>query len=82
MQKLLSKIDWILAPQLLMSTMMCVVGYQTSDYIAGVFGLFLAGYSIVGAKYKVGCGYNSCGYASMAVQKKDQNEAVEFIEIK
>ncbi len=82
MQKLFSKIDWVLVPRLIMSSIMCIVGYQTNDYIAGVFGLFFAGYSIFGAKYKVGCGYNGCGYTPRSAQKKDQNVSIEFKELK
>jgi hypothetical protein len=63
MKKLLSKIDYTLAFRLILSAAMCYTGYIQNDYMSGSFGLFLAIYAIIGAKYKVGCGYNGCAYS-------------------
>jgi hypothetical protein len=46
-----------------------------------LFALFFAIYSIVGAKYKIGCGYNNCGYTPNHVPK-NKTENIEFTEIK
>ena len=62
MQKLLSKIDFTLTFRLLLSAAMFYTGYQQNDKNTFAFGLFLAIYAIIGNKYKVGCGYNGCGY--------------------
>ena len=92
MQKLLSKIDWRLALRLVMAGSMIIVGYQSNDYIPAVFGLGFAIYAIIGAKYKIGCGYNgACGYPSQfdskitrgtSQSKSIQTENIEFTEIK
>ena len=82
MRKLLSKIDWILMFRLMMSGAMVIVGIQTKDMVAGGFGAFFALFSLVSAKYKVGCGYQSgCGVTPRyrSIQK---TEEVEFTEIK
>jgi hypothetical protein len=39
---------------------MLVAGFGQSDHVSGAFGLFLAFYALLAAKYKVGCGYNKC----------------------
>jgi len=39
---------------------MLVAAFRQSDYVSGAFGLFLAFYALLAAKYKVGCGYNKC----------------------
>ncbi len=63
MQKWYNKIDWRLVMRLVMAASMVIVGYQSNDYIPAVFGIGFAIYAIIGAKYKIGCGYNgSCGY--------------------
>jgi len=62
MRKLLSKIDYTLTFRLLLATAMCYTGYMQNDYMSGIFGLFLAIYAIIAAKYKIGCGYNGCAY--------------------
>ena len=82
MKKLLDKIDWVLMFRLVMSGAMIIVGIQTKDIVAGGFGAMFAIFSLVSAKYKVGCGYQSgCGvtprYRSIQKTKK-----VEFTEIK
>ena len=56
MRKLLSKIDYTLTFRLLLSIAMCYTGYIQNDYMSGIFGLFLAIYAFIGAKYKIGCG--------------------------
>jgi len=55
MRKLLSKIDYTLTFRLLLSIAMCYTGYIQNDYMSGIFGLFLAIYALIGAKYKIGC---------------------------
>jgi hypothetical protein len=85
MKKLLSKIDYTLAFRLILSAAMCYTGYIQNDYMSGSFGLFLAIYAIIGAKYKVGCGYNGCGYDPIRdVMKETANtiSKIEFTEIK
>lgn len=82
MKKLFNKIDWVLMFRLVISGAMIIIGIQTKDMIAGVFGAMFALFSLVSAKYKVGCGYQSgCGVAPRyrSIQK---SEEVEFIEIK
>ncbi len=81
MRNLLAKIDWILVPRLLMGGAMCVVGYQTSDIVAGGFGLLFVVYSIIGSRYKIGCGYNACGYSPKRNKVSDKETTV-FTEIK
>jgi hypothetical protein len=49
---------------------MMVTGYIQNDYTSGSFGLLLLVYAIIAAKYKVGCGYNSCGYIPMNKSSK------------
>jgi hypothetical protein len=82
MKKLLKKIDGILIFRLLMSGAMIIVGIQTKDIVAGGFGAIFALFSLVSAKYKVGCGYqSSCGTAPRyrSIQKTQE---VEYTEIK
>ncbi|MCE2656024.1 MAG: hypothetical protein LW602_06150 [Sediminibacterium sp.] len=81
MQKLLSKLDLILIFRLIMTGVVGLVGYQSSDNVAMLFALFFAIYSIVGAKYKIGCGYNNCGYTPSSSAKHKTNE-IDFTEIK
>jgi hypothetical protein len=82
MKKRLSKIDWILMFRLVMSGAMIVVGIQTKDMVAGGFGLMFALFSLVSAKYKVGCGYQSgCG-VSPRYRSIQKTEEVEFTEVK
>jgi hypothetical protein len=81
MQKLLSKLDLILVFRLIMTGFVGLVGYQNSDNVAMLFALFFAIYSIVGAKYKIGCGYNNCGYTPSRVPK-NKSEEIDFTEIK
>ncbi|MDP4619349.1 MAG: hypothetical protein NWS87_02400 [Sediminibacterium sp.] len=81
MQKLLSKLDLILVFRLIMTGVVALVGYQNSDNVAMLFALFFAIYSIVGAKYKIGCGYNNCGYTPSSSAKHKTNE-IDFTEIK
>lgn len=81
MQKMLSKLDLILVFRLIMTGVVGLVGYQNSDNVAMLFALFFAIYSIVGAKYKIGCGYNNCGYTPSGVLKNKSKE-IDFTEIK
>ena len=85
MRNLLSKIDYTLTFRLLLSIAMCYTGYIQNDYMSGIFGLFLAIYAIIGAKYKIGCGYNGCAYTptykSQEVLVEDVNH-IDFTEIK
>ena len=81
MRNLLAKIDWILVPRLLMGGAMCVVGYQTSDTVSGGFGLLFVIYAIIGSRYKIGCGYNACGYTPKR-KTLSGKENIEFTEIK
>ena len=81
MQKLLSKLDLILVFRLIMTGVVGLVGYQNSDNVAMLFALFFAIYSIVGAKYKIGCGYNNCGYTPSGPAKPNTDE-INFTEIK
>lgn len=83
MQKWISKLDWILVIRLILGGSMIVVGYQSSDYIPALFGLFFVIYSIIGAKYKIGCGYNNCGYQTTRLNQHDHKSAeIEYTEIK
>ncbi len=85
MQKLLSKIDFTLAFRLILSAAMLYTGYQQNDKTTLIFGVFLAVYAIIGNKYKVGCGYNSCGYTPRYGVKKNQKENakdIDYTEIK
>jgi hypothetical protein len=53
--------------------------------MSGIFGLFLAIYAIIAAKYKIGCGYSGCTYTPSYRSKLKVNEEVnhiEFTEIK
>ncbi len=82
MKKLLDKMDWVLMFRLVMSGAMIIVGIQTKDIFASGFGAIFAIFSLVSAKYKVGCGYQSgCGVTPRyrSIQK---TEEVEFTEIK
>jgi hypothetical protein len=85
MRKLLSKIDYTLTFRLLLSIAMGYTGYVQNDYMSGIFGLFLAIYAIIAAKYKIGCGYNGCTYTptynSKAVLVEDDKH-IDFTEIK
>ena len=82
MKKLLSKIDYTLAFRLILSAAMCYTGYIQNDYMSGSFGLFLAIYAIIGAKYKIGCGYNGCGYTPSYKANEVLAEEVKHIEFK
>jgi hypothetical protein len=82
MKKLISKIDWVLMFRLAMSSAMIIVGIQTKDMVAGGFGTMFAVFSLVSAKYKVGCGYQSgCG-VSPRYRSIPKTEEVEFTEVK
>jgi hypothetical protein len=85
MRKLLSKIDYTLTFRLLLATAMCYIGYVQKDYMSGIFGLFLAIYAIIGAKYKIGCGYNGCAYTSTYKSQEvlvEDVKHIDFTEIK
>jgi hypothetical protein len=81
MIRFLQKLDLTLIFRLLMGVALALVGYQTSDYLAGTFGLFMIVYSIYAAKYKIGCGYSNCGYTPSKVTKT-KGEEIDFTEIK
>ena len=82
MKKLFNKIDWVLMFRLVMSGAMIIVGIQTKDIVAGGFGAMFAIFSLVSAKYKVGCGYQSgCGVTPRYRSNQNTKE-VEFTEIK
>lgn len=84
MKKLFSNIDWILMMRLVMGGSMVFIGYQSNDSIPAVAGGFFIIYSIIGAKYKIGCGYNvSCGIPTRSTYAKPSStEEIEFTEIK
>ena len=48
--------------------------------MTGAFGIFLAIYAIVGAKYKIGCGYNGCAYTPSYKSKLKLDEEVKHID--
>jgi hypothetical protein len=53
--------------------------------MSGTFGLFLAIYAIIGAKYKIGCGYNGCSYTPTYKSKEvlvEDVKHIDFTEIK
>lgn len=81
MRKLLNQLDLILVFRLLMTAMVGMVGYRNSDNVAMLFALFFAIYSIVGAKYKIGCGYNNCGYIPRNPEKPNSDK-IAFTEVK
>ena len=80
MKILLSKIDYTLTFRLLLSIAMCYTAYIQNDYMTGVFGVFLAAYAIIGAKYKIGCGYNGCSYTPSYRSKVKVDEEVKNID--
>jgi hypothetical protein len=84
MQKLLSKIDFTLAFRLILSAAMFYTGYEQNDKTTLAFGLFLAIYAIIGNIYKVGCGYNGCGYTPKynGKQTPKQEPPIHFTEVK
>jgi hypothetical protein len=84
MKKVFFNIDWILMMRLVMGGSMVIIGYQSNDYIPAVAGGFFIVYSIIGAKYKIGCGYNArCGIPRRFDSVKTrQNDEIEFTEIK
>jgi hypothetical protein len=84
MRKIFSNIDWILMMRLVMGGSMVIIGYQSQDAIPAVAGGFFILYSIIGAKYKIGCGYNaSCGMPIRSdYVKTRQTDEIEFTEIK
>jgi hypothetical protein len=79
MQKLLRRLDLILVFRLIMTAIVGMVGYQNSDNVAMLFALFFAVYAIIGAKYKMGCGYNNCGYTPSSTSKTNSDE-IKFTE--
>ena len=81
---MISNIDWILMMRLVMGGSMVIIGYQSYDYIPAVAGGFFIIYSIIGAKYKIGCGYNAgCGLPTRSNYSKPSSmEEIEFTEIK
>lgn len=81
MKKLINKLDFILVFRLIMASVVGMVGYQNADNVAMLFALFFTVYSIIGAKYKIGCGYNNCSYTTNHVTNNKTNE-IDFKEIK
>ena len=80
MNKIFNKIDWVLMFRLVMSGAMIIVGIQTKDMVAGGFGALFAIFSLVSAKYKVGCGYQSgCGVTPRyrSIQKTEEHGLAE-----
>lgn len=85
MKTVLTKIDYTLAFRLLLSIAMCYTAYIQNDYTTGAFGVFLAIYAIIGAKYKIGCGYNGCAYTPSyrsKVKMEEEVKHIDFIKIK
>jgi hypothetical protein len=85
MKTLLSKIDYTLTFRLLLSIAMCYTAYIQNDYMTGAFGVFLAAYAIIGAKYKIGCGYNGCAYTPSyrsRVKIDEEVKNIDYTEIK
>ena len=84
MKKLISNIDWILMMRLVMGGSMVIIGYQSNDYIPAVAGGFFIIYSIISAKYKIGCGYNAgCSIPTRSSYTKPfSKEEIDFTEIK
>lgn len=88
MKKIIASIDWILMLRLVMGGSMIIIGYQSNDYIPALAGGFFIIYSIVSAKYKIGCGYNpSCGVSinknnNLKSSSVKESKAVEFTELK
>lgn len=79
-----SNIDWLLMMRLVMGGSMVIIGYQSNDYIPAVAGGFFILYSIIGAKYKIGCGYNAaCGIPQRRnFSKVKTSDEIDFTEIK
>ena len=84
----MSNIDWILILRIVMGCSMAVIGYQSNDYIPAIAGGFFIIYSIVSAKYKIGCGYDTnCGVSlnknnNFVRPSVKESKAVEFSELK
>ncbi len=84
MKKIMSNIDWLLMMRLVMGGSMVFIGYQSNDYIPAIAGGFFIIYSIISAKYKIGCGYNSsCGMPiNKNFLKAKTTDEIDFTEIK
>jgi len=88
MKKIIASIDWILMLRLVMGGSMIIIGYQSNDYIPALAGGFFIIYSIVSAKYKIGCGYDAnCGVSlnknnNFVRPSIKESKAVEFTELK
>jgi len=85
MRKIFAKIDFVLFFRWSLSAAMIINGYIQNDYVSASFGGFLAVYSFIGAKYKIGCGYNGCGYTPRYESKyapKQSVKHIDFTEIK
>lgn len=81
----MSKIDFTLMFRLLLGIVMMITGYVQNDYTSGSFGLFLVVYAFIAAKYKIGCGYNACGYSAKYTSadfNKSKESSINFTEIK
>lgn len=84
-QKWFSKIDFTLVFRLALSMAMGVTAYLQNDSTSGIFAIFLAVYALIAAKYKIGCGYNSCYNVPKPASKyahKEESQQIDFTEIK
>jgi hypothetical protein len=65
---------------------MGVSGFVQNDNTSIVFGLFLLVYAVFASKYKVGCGYNACGYPTKTTKditvKNNNDQAINYTELK
>ena len=85
MKRWFTNIDFTLAFRLILSAAMLYTGYIQNDTTTLVFGIFLAVYAIIGNRYKVGCGYNGCGYTPKMDASKNfsaPTKDIEYTEIK
>jgi len=85
MRKWLSKLDFTLTFRLILSIAMIYTGYLQNDRISFLVGLLLGVYAIIANKYKVGCGYDGCGYTPRYDAKKDAtkiNHPIDYSEVK
>lgn len=85
MQNWFSKIDFTLVFRLSLSMVMGFSGYLKNDSTSGIFAIFLAVYALIAAKYKIGCGYNACGYSPIPASKyahKEEAQQIDFKDVK
>lgn len=85
MKNWIQRLDWLLIMRLIMGGSMIIVGYQSSDWIPALVGTFFVIYSLLSAKYKVGCGYNNAcgGVGNYKTRSKiTTSSQVEYTEVK